>query len=785
MRRKNWEPSEHSYLCSEHFGNDCFVEGLKIRRLKPTAEPTIFAKFPHYLKPSKPAERRPLKRVLSQSNNLDLVVQNGKDQLSETKAVINDHAYCQPSPKKIKLQLDNEKTKSSELKTKLKTCQKQNQRLQATVASLTEAVIALKEKHLVGEDAYEALKKCASEVPFELFERLRKKLTVSKNTKEVYPEPLKNFAMTLHFYSPKAYHYIRQVFNLSLPHESALRRWYTNVDGSPGFTDQSFKQLEIKVADEKRKNKEVIVQLVTDEMAIRKHISFDGSRFVGCVDLGINSVTDDTSPPATEALVIMAVAINSSWKIPLAYFLISSMSGTERANIVKTCGRKLMDIGVHIVGTTCDGPATNLSMMLHLGASINPETPDPDFTLSENSNEKLSVIFDVCHMIKLVRNSLADLKVLKNCQNQPIQWNYIEKLHILQTNEGVFAANKLRKSHIEFHRQKMKVSLAAQTLSRSVAEALRFCRSELNLSEFQGSEATEEFIQIFNDVFDVMNSKNFLGKNLKAPMTLENEITWSKIFEKTTSYILGLSLPNGQKLIHSRRKTGFLGFLVNIQSIRNIFDRFVRTHRLTFLLTYKLSQDHLELFFGCIRSRLGCNNNPTAAQFEKSYKHILLHGILKGLQGNCLPQDDTEVLSLDLQSINPDEVQRHYNMKIEEFDHDYVNCLTQISELTNFQEAVSEYIAGFVMRQVLSSLRCEICCQAVSKRNPIKTYKLVNVKDKGGLIHVSPDLKKVCEVAEICLQRITRSHQGTIPLSRTILPAIVKTVLETVFERYS
>ena len=150
-----------------------------------------------------------------------------------------------------------------------------------------------------------------------------------------------------------------------------------------------------------------------------------------------------------------------------------------------------------------------------------------------------------------------------------------------------------------------------------------------------------------------------------------------------------------------------------------------------------------------------------------------------------MPQDDTEVLSLDLQSINPDEVQRHYNMKIEEFDHDYVNCLTQISELTNFQEAVSEYIAGFVMRQVLSSLRCEICCQAVSKRNPIKTYKLVNVKDKGGLIHVSPDLKKVCEVAEICLQRITRSHQGTIPLSRTILPAIVKTVLETVFERYS
>ena len=99
--KKNWEPSEHSYLCSEHFGDDCFVVGLKICWLKPTAEPTIFAKFPSYLKASKPAVRRQLKRVLSQSNNLDWLVKKGKDQLSETEVVINDHAYCQPSPKKI------------------------------------------------------------------------------------------------------------------------------------------------------------------------------------------------------------------------------------------------------------------------------------------------------------------------------------------------------------------------------------------------------------------------------------------------------------------------------------------------------------------------------------------------------------------------------------------------------------------------------------------------------------------------------------------------------------
>jgi len=35
-----------------------------------------------------------------------------------------------------------------------------------------------------------------------------------------------------------------------------------------------------------------------------------------------------------------------------------------------------------------------------------------------------------------------------------------------------------------------------------------------------------------------------------------------------------------------------------------------------FLLTYKLSQEYLEIFFAAIRSKEDFNNNPTAAQLE-------------------------------------------------------------------------------------------------------------------------------------------------------------------------
>lgn len=35
-----------------------------------------------------------------------------------------------------------------------------------------------------------------------------------------YPPELRSFAITLHFYSPKAYNFVRKKFNLALPHPS-------------------------------------------------------------------------------------------------------------------------------------------------------------------------------------------------------------------------------------------------------------------------------------------------------------------------------------------------------------------------------------------------------------------------------------------------------------------------------------------------------------------------------------------------------------------------------------
>lgn len=75
-------------------------------------------------------------------------------------------------------------------------------------------------------------------------------------------------------------------------------------------------------------------------MSIRKHVEFSAGKIHGYVDLGCGSV-DDSLPPARDALVLMAVAIDEAWKIPVAYFFIDTLTGGERANIISDAFKDL------------------------------------------------------------------------------------------------------------------------------------------------------------------------------------------------------------------------------------------------------------------------------------------------------------------------------------------------------------------------------------------------------------------------------------------------------------
>ena len=83
----------------------------------------------------------------------------------------------------------------------------------------------------------------------------------------------------------------------------------------------------------------------------------------------------------------------------------------------------------------------------------------------------------------------------------------------------------------------MKVNLAAQTLSSSVADALEFCQKDIKFTQFKGCEATVEFIRKFGQLFDLMNSRNPLPRNFKAPMHPCNEKQWRPFLSNMYDYV--------------------------------------------------------------------------------------------------------------------------------------------------------------------------------------------------------------------------------------------------------
>ncbi|KAK7912777.1 hypothetical protein WMY93_012988 [Mugilogobius chulae] len=171
------------------------------------------------------------------------------------------------------------------------------------------------------------------------------------------------------------------------------------------------------VSEQQKVGKEVVCSLMVDEMCIHKQTLYE-DQIHGYVDIGTGQVQDVV---ATQALVVMVVAVNSSWKIPIAYFLINNLNELE----------------------------TSLDVM----------NMKPFFYHPEDQSQKIHVLLDGCHKLKLMRNVLSSEKVLVRDDGQLIQWKYIEELHKVQRAKGLLLCNKLKMTHIKWRSQKMKVAL--------------------------------------------------------------------------------------------------------------------------------------------------------------------------------------------------------------------------------------------------------------------------------------------------------------------------------------
>ncbi|RXN16700.1 THAP domain-containing 6-like isoform X1 [Labeo rohita] len=239
----------------------------------------------------------------------------------------------------------------------------------------------------------------------------------------------------------------------------------------------------------------------------------------------------------------------------------------------------------------------------------------------------------------------------------------------------------------------IKVSLAAQTLSNSVAVALRTLQ-EVGYAEFKDCEATTELI--------------------KMPV--------------------------------SKWYLSVLGFIINIDTLISMVPVLLEGQR--YVLTYRFSQDHLELLFNSIRASGGWNNNPNASQFKYIFRKLMARcGVVKPCRGNVTAQDKTETLpavidtstslsAVDMSSAaggEEDLPSPFADIPALVHDHSYLPVC-----FNGLVDNALVYISGFVVRRALKKLSCDVCRASLvtDAASAIKdqSYHLLSLKNNGGLV---------------------------------------------------
>lgn len=198
LKRKGFSPTKASKLCSEHFVPTDFLDrpGSYIKRLKPNAIPSVFPAFPAYYqcKPKMPRLRTALREnatpTVSENQLCDNVVST--ENYAE-KAVQTEH---------------NELETVIGLRKKVKMLQQKVRRRDRTVCNLKDLLKTLRDRGLLESEAEISIIENFGSVAQEMFKNELKNCKRSANGRR-YSDSLKQFALTLHYHSPKAYEFCR------------------------------------------------------------------------------------------------------------------------------------------------------------------------------------------------------------------------------------------------------------------------------------------------------------------------------------------------------------------------------------------------------------------------------------------------------------------------------------------------------------------------------------------------------------------------------------------------
>ena len=340
------------------------------------------------------------------------------------------------------------------------------------------------------------------------------KLLQSASCGRRYHPQIIRFALSLHGKSPSAYRELRESGALVLPSERILRDYKNYFPPKAGINNENLNALRKKAASFTGNQRYVV--LVMDEMKIQSDLVFDKNSgdLVGFMDLGDPMTNfaclDEKDTIATHALAFLVRGLCTDVKHIIAYFFTGNVTSYQLMPIFwKVVSTLELSLDLWVVGLVNDGASPNRKLFnLHVKLAVDQKCDVVYKTINIFAPSRFIFFFaDIPHLMKTARNCLYNSgsgsrsRLMWN-DGQYLLFKHIADIFYRDQAVALHVLPKLTLEHIVLTSfSKMKVKLATQVLSRSVALALE----ESGNSEVLG---TAEFCRMMNDFFDCTNVRS-------------------------------------------------------------------------------------------------------------------------------------------------------------------------------------------------------------------------------------------------------------------------------------
>ncbi|KAM9295755.1 DNA transposase THAP9 [Morus bassanus] len=500
-------------------------------------------------------------------------------------------------------------------------------------------------------------------------------------------------------------------------------------------------------------------------MSLQKQQEWDPQtqRLTGFVDLGAGILDTDEAPLASEAIILMAVGISSPWTAPLGYFFVNSTTGHLLAQLLRQTINKLNNIGITVLAVTSGATACGAETARALGIRIDPERIHCTFQHPPGSAHSITYFFDICHALQLIRNALQCFQKIE-WLSDTVQWQHVVELAALQEQrvlEPCSPKSGRPRSEESYH---LKVNLATLLFSEGVADALEHLQ-KLGLASFQNCSGTIKFVRLMSCLCDVFHGRGPNRRGLEGPLLARNYTKISCLFNEAKSFFVTLTDSMGRYIIKSKRKLGFLSFLLNAESLKWLYANYVcpegaPSHQ---LLTYAFSLDPLELFLRALQQACGSSGSPTCTVFQAAYRKLLASCSLAPGSPHCSGSGNMSNLDISLsrrRDLTLGSIRAQYNPACgRTLATEYPYCAGRLlrgSALSNALTDLSLHAqsitctAGFIAEQLASDLQCEACLASLfeSDESRLRCGSVLYIKKLGGVSLPSASVYHITSILE-------------------------------------